>query len=335
MKRGIIYIFIFTGILLLGACSNQSSEEEGKNRLKINTTVYPLEYFTERIAGEKAEVKSILPAGSDAHSYEPSTKEMVKLAEADAFIYNGAGLESYAEKISDAIESEDVTILEAAKGINLEESGHTHAEDEKNESEHNHEEESHSDEGTEESHDDHTGHDHGENNPHIWLDPVRSVEIAENIKEMLVSLDPESEEQFNENFETLKTDLEELDQKFHDEVAGQYKNEIIVSHAAYGYWEQAYGLEQIPVSGISPTNEPSQKELEKIIQTAREHDLNYVLFEQNITPKVSEVVQKEIGAEPLRIHNLSVLTEDDIKAGEDYFSLMDKNIEVLHKALTD
>ncbi|WP_173917290.1 metal ABC transporter solute-binding protein, Zn/Mn family [Halobacillus sp. Marseille-Q1614] len=344
MRRAIISVFILIGILLLGACSNQSSEEE-KKTLKINTTVYPLQYFTERIAGEKAEVNSILPAGSDAHSYEPSTKEMVKLAEAEAFIYNGAGLESYAEKISDAIESEDVAILEAANGLDLEKSGHSHDEEENHDDDHVYEEESHSDEnsheegnGEQDSHDEkesHEGHDHGENDPHIWLDPVRSIQLAENIKEMLVELQPESEEQFNENFEALKAELEELDKKFHDEVAGQDKKEIIVSHAAYGYWEQAYGIEQIAVSGLSPTNEPSQKELENIIKTAEENDLNYVLFEQNITPKVSEVVQKEIGAEPLRVHNLSVLTEEDIEAEEDYFSLMNKNINVLNQALTE
>ncbi|WP_101846143.1 metal ABC transporter solute-binding protein, Zn/Mn family [Halobacillus sp. Marseille-P3879] len=333
-------LILFVLILILGACGTQDKEEETgseQDALTINTTVYPLQYFTERIAGDAAEVETILPPGSDAHNYEPSTKEMVELAEADAFIYNGAGLETYAEKISNSIESEDVEIVEAASGIDLSPGSHGHSEEEDHEeeehSDHEHENEEHSEE--EEAHQEGDGHNHGEEDPHIWLDPVRSVQISENIKNKLIELQPESEEQFEENFNELKTELEALDQDFHEQVEEQEKKEIIVSHSAYGYWEEAYGIEQIAVSGLSPSNEPSQKDLERIVATAEEHEINHVLFEQNITPKVSEVVQNEIGAEALRVHNLSVLTEEDIENGEDYFSLMEQNLEVLNKALTE
>ncbi|WP_431800559.1 metal ABC transporter solute-binding protein, Zn/Mn family [Halobacillus andaensis] len=333
-------LILFVLILILGACGTQDKEEETgseQDALTINTTVYPLQYFTERIAGDAAEVETILPPGSDAHNYEPSTKEMVELAEADAFIYNGAGLETYAEKISNSIESEDVEIVEAASGIDLSPGSHGHSEEEDHEedehSDHEHENEEHSEE--EEAHQEGDGHNHGEEDPHIWLDPVRSVQISENIKNKLIELQPKSEEQFEENFNELKTELEALDQDFHEQVEEQEKKEIIVSHSAYGYWEEAYGIEQIAVSGLSPSNEPSQKDLERIVATAEEHEINHVLFEQNITPKVSEVVQNEIGAEALRVHNLSVLTEEDIENGEDYFSLMEQNLEVLNKALTE
>ncbi|GGF24719.1 adhesin [Halobacillus andaensis] len=350
MKKTIgLLLSIF--ILILGACGEQTEDaetgDEGE-QLKINTTVYPLQYFTERIAGDAAEVETILPPGSDAHSYEPSTKEMVEMAEADAFIYNGAGLETYAEKISESIKSEDVEIVEASSGIDLSSGSHDHGNEEEehaDEGEHEHEEEEHADEDEreheeeehagEEGAEGEDGHNHGEENPHVWLDPIRSIQMAENIKEKLIELQPDSEEQFEENFNALKADLESLDEDFHEQVEGKEKNEIIVSHAAYGYWEEAYGIEQIAVSGLSPSNEPSQKELEKIIEVAEEHELNHVLFEQNITPKVSEVVQKEIGADPLRIHNLSVLTEEDIENEEDYFSLMKQNLEVLNEALTE
>ena len=108
---------------------------------------------------------------------------------------------------------------------------------------------------------------------------------------------------------------------------------MIVSHAAYGYWEEVYGIHQIPVTGLSPSDEPSQKELEKIIKMANEKQIKYILFEQNVTPKVAEIIQKEINAEPLYLHNLESLTKEDRKNGEDYFSLMRKNLETLDKAL--
>jgi zinc transport system substrate-binding protein len=111
--------------------------------------------------------------------------------------------------------------------------------------------------------------------------------------------------------------------------------EILVSHAAYGYWEDAYGIEQLAVAGLSPTEEPSQKELKEIIETAKEHSIQYVIFEQNVTTQVAEIIQKEINAKPLKVHNLSVLTESDIANNEDYLSLMRKNLKTLDQAMND
>lgn len=357
--KSILKLAIFIGfITILAACSSQTSSEdpegseqksssEEDSELKIFTTVYPLQYFAEQIAGEEATVESILPPGSDPHTYEPTTKEMIAIAEADLFVYNGAGLEAYAQKIADSVESENVRILEASEGIDLrehvhagEEEDHADEENQAHEEGHAHEED-HAHEGEqadEGDHDEqesgHEGHHHGDQDPHVWLDPTLAAQLAENIKDQLVEINPNKEEIYQKNFEDLQTRLQGLDQQFHDEVENLSKNEIIVSHAAYGYWEQAYGIEQIAVSGLSPTSEPSQKELENIIEVANEHELNHVLFEQNVTPKIAEVVRKEMNAESLRIHNLSVLTQEDVQNEEDYFSLMERNIEVLKTALS-
>jgi zinc transport system substrate-binding protein len=321
------FLSLFTLIFGVAACSigetNSRVSKDSPNsndKLKVFTTVYPLHYFAEQIAGDEAVVESILPPGSDPHHYEPTTKEMVKIAESDAFIYNGAGLEPFAKQISDSIQSEDVKIVEASKGVDLINHGHDHEG-----------EEGHHEEGG--GHEDE--HDHGDKDPHGWLDPMLSIQLAENIKDTLVELKPEKEDAFNKNFEELKGNLENLHEEFHTKLDILPGNRIIVSHAAYGYWEQVYGIEQIAVSGLSPSNEPSQKELQNLIEMAEKYGLKYVLFEQNVTPKVAEVVRKEIGAEALRIHNLSVLTEEDMNNNEDYFTLMHQNLETLSKALSE
>lgn len=87
------------------------------------------------------------------------------------------------------------------------------------------------------------------------------------------------------------------------------------------------------VSGLSPTNEPSQKELAELIKTAKQHHIKYVIFEQNVTSKIAEIVKKEIGADALRFNNLESRTDEDIKGNKDYFDLMKENISVLKKAL--
>ncbi|TYS89868.1 metal ABC transporter solute-binding protein, Zn/Mn family [Rossellomorea aquimaris] len=313
MRKKWMALFSLLMVLSLAACGegNKSNSEEQEasstDPVKIFTTVYPLQFFAERIAGEEAEVESLLPPGSDSHTYEPTSKDVLAIAEADAFIMNGAGLEAYAEKIAKAVEAEDVTVVEAAEGIELNEGSHDH----------DHEED----------------HDHGDHDPHVWLDPIRAIDLAENIKNTLIELKPEEEALFNENFETLKADLEALDQEFATELKATSGNHFIVSHAAYGYWEEAYGVHQIAVSGLSPTQEPSQKELQTIVETAKEYGLKHVFFEQNITTKIAGVVRDEIGAETLRLHNLSVLTDEDIENDEDYFSLMRRNLTQLHTAL--
>ncbi|TSB47666.1 metal ABC transporter solute-binding protein, Zn/Mn family [Alkalicoccobacillus porphyridii] len=182
--------------------------------------------------------------------------------------------------------------------------------------------------------DDDHGHSHGEFDPHVWLDPVLSIELAENIKDQLIELKPEQEAYFTENFENLVTQFEELDAAFNEVADNAEIDTFIVSHAGYGYWENRYGINQIGIAGISPTNEPSQSQLVQTVDHAEELGLQYVLFEPNITPAVAEVVQTEIGAEALTIYPLEALTDEDVANDEDYFSLMYKNVETLKTVLS-
>ncbi|MCA0173686.1 metal ABC transporter solute-binding protein, Zn/Mn family [Bacillus sp. RAR_GA_16] len=298
---------------VLVACGQ---EESGSNdKLTIYTTLYPLEYFAERIGGDHVTAESIIPPGSDAHSFEPTTRTMTELAEADLFIYNGAGMEGFADAAKDTLENEDVMILESAEGIHLDESKEEHEEHAEDEA--------------------HADHDHGNINPHIWIDPTLAIQQAENIKKALIKIDPDNQETFESNFVGLKEDLLELDKEFQEMANRAPKKEFLISHDAYSYWESRYGLQQVSVSGLSPSQEPTQKQLEEIIETAKSYDLKYMLFEQNATPKPAKAVQQELGLETLRIHNLSVLTEEDIENDETYFTLMKQNIQTLEKALSN
>jgi zinc transport system substrate-binding protein len=314
--------------LALAACSNEedttapSSEESGDNKLTVYTTIYPLEYFAERIGGDTVNVESIMPAGADEHTYEPTTKTIMELAEADLFLYNGLNLEPFAEKAKETLAGEDVKIVNVGDHVDAGVGGH----------------EGHSHEATEDDHaPDETaadGHDHGGVDPHIWINPMLAVEMASVVKDELVMLSPDGKETYDKNFDMLKADLKTLDEDFHTVVDAAGKKEILVSHAAYGYWEESYGIEQLSIAGLSSTEEPSQKELKEIADTATKHGIKYVIFEQNITPKVAKVIQNEIDADSLRLHNLSTLTEKDIENGEDYISIMEQNIKTLKTALT-
>ncbi|MGG3887730.1 metal ABC transporter substrate-binding protein [Metabacillus fastidiosus] len=317
MKKSALFL---TLILLLATAlfgcgnnekTNKNDTKEGsKKQLTVYTTIFPLEDFTKKIGGDLVNVKSIYPPGADAHTFEPTSKTMVDIADGDAFIYTGVGIEGFAEKAKESLKNENVKFVKAGEGIELLSNEHE---------EHAHEEE----------HD----HDHGDTDPHIWLDPVLSIQLAENIKNALTELDPDNKKQFDNNYEALKANLEALDKQFKTVVEKAPKKEILVSHAAYGYWQERYGIEQISVLGLSPTQEPSQKQLQNIIETAKKHNIKYVLFESNVSSKISDIVKNELHAEALTLHNLESISEKDVKNNEDYFSMMEKNIKTIEKAL--
>ncbi|MGO4887030.1 metal ABC transporter substrate-binding protein [Anaerobacillus sp. MEB173] len=360
-----IKAFLFAIILILStfivACGNESNGEEIKNGtgtetvdenlaevvepLKIYTTIFPLEDFTNKIGGEYVNVMNVVPVGADAHTFEPTAKTMVEVAEADAFIYNGAGIEGFADALINSVENEKVEIVKASEGVAFTDYVHddSHGEDENAHDDHAHEDDDHAHEDDDHGHeqddehshkeDEHDDHEHGDLDPHVWLDPILAITLAENIKEVLVDLMPEAAEEFEANFIEVKEELEALDAEFQEMASEVSHDTFLVSHAAYGYWTERYGIKQIGISGLSPTNEPSQKQLQEIIKYAEEYGINYVFFEQNVSSKVAEVVKGEIGAEALRIHNLEAVTQEDIDNQEDYFSLMRKNIEALRTAL--
>jgi zinc transport system substrate-binding protein len=323
MKKKLFTILsVLTLALFLAACNKteKTQSSEDTNQLTIFTTIYPLEYFTERIGGDLVKTENIVPPGSDAHSVEINTKTMIKVAESDAFIHTGTGVEGFADSVADSLEKEDVEIVSASENITFISS---------NEETHN--EEENEENGEEEAHDEHA--EESDIDPHVWLDPKRSTIIAENIKNALVQLQPENKEAFENNFSTLKNELETLDSDFKNMVSQSKTKTFIVSHSAYGYWEDAYGLKQIGISGLSPTDEPSQRQLTKVIDLVKENNLQYIFFESNLTNKVAEAVQNETGTKALTLNNLESITDDNIKNNEDYFVIMKKNIEALKQAL--
>ncbi|MFJ7163811.1 metal ABC transporter solute-binding protein, Zn/Mn family [Bacillus safensis] len=322
--------FILTAALLaigLAACSSSAGTNASKGKadgkLIIYTTIFPIQDFTEKIGGSHVHAQSVYPANADAHTFEPSSKTMVEMAEGNAFIYSGTGAEAFAAKTAATLKDQGVKTVKAAEGIKLLSTNEEHAHEEGED--HDHEGEDH----------DHDGHDHGDKDPHAWLDPVYAQQMAKNIKDTLVSLDPDHKVEYTKNYEHLKKDLQSLDQEFKTTLSKAKHKEILVSHAAYGYWEKRYGIEQISVLGLSASEEPSQKQLENIVQKAEKHHIQYVIFENNVSSKVSDTIRSEIGAKSLTLKNLESITEDDVKNGESYVSLMKQNLKTLKTALND
>lgn len=333
-KMSIPLLLIFTLI----ACTNDqtaSNQQKQNDKLIIYTTIYPLQYFTDRIGGDLVKTENVIPPGSDAHSVEITPKTMTKIAESSAFIHTGTGVEGFAESVENALEKEDVLIVNASENVELIDSNGKDSHEHEGHDEHKEEKD------IDDGHVEHEGgseqeelDEHGsDKDPHVWLDPNRSIKLAENIKDALVELRPDQKQTFESNFSMLKNELSELDTEFKNMVAQSKTKTFIVSHSAYGYWESVYGLEQVGISGLSPTDEPSQKQLTEVINLVKEKKLNYIFFEPNLQNKVAEVVKKDTGTQVLILNNLESITDENIKNKEDYLVIMKKNIDALKIAL--
>jgi zinc transport system substrate-binding protein len=346
MKKNafILSLFMVISAFLSGCGQEGANQKENDDSLQVYTTVYPLQFFAQQIGGDYVNVETIYPPGADEHTFEPSQKDMMALADSDLFFYIGMGLEGFVDKANKTLKNEDVNMVPVGESLHLDDNGElqdeAHNQDgssEEGHGEEGHDEEEHADENAhdEDNHEEEDEHAHGDFDPHVWLDPIYANELALAIKEQLVEQMPEHKDTFEQNYTELTAQLTDLDAEFSEVIGSAKRKEILVSHSAFSYWEKRYGIQQISISGQSTTNEPSQKELQNLISHAKEEKIKYVLNEQNFNSKLAKMVQEEIGAKSLTLHNLSVLTDEDINNNETYFTLMKKNIATLEKALNE
>ena len=325
----------FASASVLAACgSNTDSSTSDKTQTQVYASTFATAAIAREIGGDQVNVKMIVPPGADPHSYEPTSKQLTEIAKGDLFLLTGTTLEPYSKKIQESLKGTDVRFVETSKDVNLLESDatlHAHEEEGHTEDEHAHEEEGHDDHATDEHAHEEEGHDHGKYDPHVWLDPVNAKAMARSITTALSKEVPKDKATFEKNLKAFDQQADELDEQFKQAVADGSKKELLVTHAAYGYLAERYGFTQLPIAGISPSDEPSQKQLAALVKEARMHDLKYVAFEETVSPKVARVIQKEIGAESVTIHNLESVTK--AQQNSSYFKLMEENVQTLKKAL--
>ena len=314
-------------MITLSACGNINKSEKKdvstNNKLKIYTTAFAFQSFTEQIGGKYVDVESIYPPGVDMHSFEPTQKEMVNIAKSDLFIYSNQDMDPVAKKIAGSINNEHLKLPVAA---NLKQA------DLLSNHEHDHEHEGHE---AHEEHDEHEGHDHeeGSKDPHIWLDPVLNKKMVKAIKDDLVKKDSRHKAYYEKRYKQLIADLDDINHKMKDITSNSKRDTVVISHDSIGYLANRYGFNQEGVSGMN-NEEPSQRDLMAIVKRIDDTKQPYVLYEQNISSKVTDVIQKESNTTPLSFHNMATLSKKEMNDKDiTYQSLMKENTKSLDKAL--
>jgi zinc transport system substrate-binding protein len=279
------------------SCQKKYEKVEEK-KLKVVTSSFPLYDFAKTIGGQKAEVTLLLPPGVEAHSFEPKPGDILKIHEADIFIYTGRFMEPWVEDILKGIGSQKLLIVDSSKGVALVE-----------------------------------GKDHHKPgvDPHIWLDFSNAEKMVNNILDGVIRKDPVNREFYQKNAEEYKAKLSELDKRFKDLLATCKKNVFVHGgHFAFGYLAKRYHLKYLSAyRGFSPDAEPTPKSMVELSKKLKEHGLTYVYYEELITPKVAEAIARETGAKLLMLHGAHNITREDMERGATFLSLMERNMENL------
>lgn len=289
-----------------------SAAGEGQ-KLSVYTSFYTMQDFAEKIGGDHVTVTNLVPPGTEPHDWEPQPNDIVGLEQANVFIYNGAGMEHWADSVLGSLQNDKLVKVEASSGISLLEGKAEHED-----------EESHAD-GAEEEEESST-------DPHVWLSPLNAKKEMENIKNAFVQADPKNKDTYEANYSKYAAQADELDSNFR-KMTGELKNkDLIVAHQAFGYLCKEYGLNQVAIEGLSPDSEPDAARMAEIIQFAKERKITTIFFEEMVNPKVAETIAKATGAKTAVLDPVEGLSDENKAKGLEYFSIMEKNLEAIREA---
>ncbi len=346
-------VLMLAAVLLAAGCSNANNGGGAIVEGKVNvvTSFYPLYDFATKIGGEHVHAVNLVPTGVEPHDWTPKAQDMKNIVDADLFIYNGADFEGWVHDFLDTLKSgEGPAVIVAARGVPLIETAEHDHDDHEGEAHEDHDHDDHEGEAHEDhDHDDHEdeaheehaheeddhghNHSHGDYDPHIWLSPKQAMIIAANIRQALIDADPAHEQDYTANYDKLIGQLQELDAELTRIAGSGAKKEFVVSHESFGYVARDYGLVQMGVMGLSPDAEPTVKRMQEIKAFAEEHQIKYILFEELVSSKLAETLASSLNIETMVLNPLEGLTEEQQKAGADYFSIMKSNLTTLEKAL--
>jgi zinc transport system substrate-binding protein len=272
--------------------------------IRILTSIFPLAEFAREIASSRGEVSLLLPPGAGVHTWQPRASDIVRLSSADLFIQVGAGLEPWVGSLLKSVSSEKLRVLAVADPLPLEEE-----QDEEN--------------GKTEA------------DPHIWLDFGLDMKIADVIAAELAEIDPPCAAAYRAGAARLKAKLQELDSAYFRALSGcAHKDLVIGGHAAFGYLARRYGLRLLSLSGLSPDAEVRPSRLMDAVAWGKEHKVRAVFMEANSSPKLAEMLAKELQAEILVLHTGDSLNRQEWESGRSFFDIMQENLANLKKGLS-
>lgn len=286
-----ISILLTVFLLIAGLLFFKKPQKQNQERV-IYTTFFPVEDLTKRIVKDKFKVEKIIKGNEETHDFELSLKKIVEISKGDLIIYNGAGLESFIKDLKNSVQNEE-KFLDLSKNIDLIKEGDV-------------------------------------SNPHTWLSLKNAQVMLQEIYEKVVKLDLKNKEFYKANLEKELDKFKKIDEEFQDEVLklANSKKYLVTSHKTFDYFARDYGLIPMAISGISPEEEPTAKQLKNISSFLKRKSIKTVFFEGEATPKVAEVLAKENQVRTANLYTMETSSKHD-----DYLFLMKENMQEILKSM--
>ena len=268
-KKSLIAVMVLSMMLALAGCSSKKADS---GKLDVMVSINPLKEFTEAIGGDKVNVESLVPEGMEPHDFEPKTKDFQKLSDSKIFIYNGLGLEDWADDVLDTIDKSKVKVVVATDGINV------------------------------------LNTDNIED-PHAWLSLLESKKMCENIKNSLVEADSANKDYYESRYKTYADSMQKLYDENVRKFSTLKNRDFVTSHEAFGYLCRDFSLQQKSVANLFGEGEITPKRLEELVKYIRVNKINTIFSENSASQKTSETLAKDTGAKIQKIYTLE--TKED------------------------
>ena len=283
--------------LLLTGCGGTNTAGGGKDgSFHIVTSFYPMYIATLNITQgiDGVTVTNMTkPQTGCLHDYQLMTEDMKTLEKADAFVINGAGMESFLDKVIK--QQKSLKVIDASKGIDLLKDG-------------------------------------DEENPHVWLSVTDAIAQVKNIAEQLKAADPKHADAYEKNAAAYIKKLEALKTEMHAALDTVPNKDIVTFHEAFPYFAKEFGLNIISVVEREPGTEPTPAELQETIEQVKALPVKVLFTEPQYSPSAAETIARETGAKIYTLDPI-VTGEANEQALNAYIDTMKKNMETLKTAL--
>lgn len=310
---GVLIVFLTLVLFLVPADNNKPKK---KDKLTIVTTLFPTYDFAKMVSADVAEVTLLLPPSVEPHSYEPKPSDIVKINQADLFVYTGEFMEPWAGDIISGLDKK-VKVVDGSVGVEL-----INIEEGEDGQDNHGEGREHTDEPDD--------HDRAGFDPHIWLDFDNAQKMAANIEEALVEIDQKNAKFYERNLKQYQAKLQALDGKYARVLSTCKTNKLIYAgHYAFGYLANRYGLDYQAVQGISGEGEPTAVDMIALVEEIADNDLKFIFYESLSSPRIARTLSEETDTQLLMLSPAANISKTDFEKGKTYISIMEDNLENL------
>lgn len=313
-----IALFIFVGIYWI--ITANFIPKNNSEQVNVVTTLFPQYDLTKAIGQEKVSVHLLLPPGMEAHSFEPTPSDIIKINQADLFIFTGENMEPWANDIGKSL-NPLVKIVDVSEGVKLLDDHRKNEDDD----------DGHHDEDEDDHHHDDASLNHQHNaDPHIWLDLTNTQIMGDNILSALIATDPGNSAYYQANWANYRQQLQQLDSKYLATLSNCQIDTIIYGgHYAFGYLAKRYGLNYLSAQGFSPNAEPTANDLINLVNQIKQNSISYIFYEELTSPKIAETLAKETNTKLLFLNAAHNLSKNDFDNNITFISIMENNLQQL------